>query len=80
MSMTIELAPELEARIQILAAACGVGAEQYIVQVVEQAERDKRNAAARAVLASFLQGDAEEQRETWEAIQPGLQDSRLDLR
>ena len=80
MSIMIQLAPELEASIQTMAAAHGVAVDQYVAQLVEQAERSERNAAARAVLASFLEGDAEEQRETWEAIQPGLRDPRLDLR
>ena len=85
MTILLDLQPDVEKQLQTLAQAQGIAPAEYahtLFQraVAEQLRLRQRNAATVAVLDAFLQEDADEQRETWEALQTGLATSRQATR
>lgn len=78
--MTIQLTPELERRLAQEAERQGINADDYALRALDKQLEQDRRAAAIAVLRSFREGDAEEQRETGEYLIRALDEDRLSDR
>ena len=62
MTLTVDLAPELDSRLQALAEANGVSVAEYVARLVEQAILRKRNEAAITLLSSWIASCSHEAR------------------
>ncbi|HZO89893.1 MAG TPA: hypothetical protein VFB38_16305 [Chthonomonadaceae bacterium] len=81
MILTLDLDPKLESQLCEQAAAKGVELEAYVKELLKTAAQRERNQAAIAALRSWREeGDEEEQRETFEALKRGLNESRRGYR
>jgi hypothetical protein len=80
MSLTLELGPEMEARVREAAAREGVDADSYVMRLLEERVPAQRNLNAIEVLKSFYDGDEEEQRETFEVLRKALGEDRPSYR
>lgn len=73
MSLLIELAPDVESRLELEAADNGVQPSAYASRLIENGLRKGDPEKARALLRKWdEEGDEEEQRETFEALKKGL--------
>lgn len=77
MTLTVDLTPELETRLQELAQREGVPVERLTVQILERhlPARDKGEALS-ALLRSWVESDPQEQRETGEYLVRALDEDR----
>lgn len=76
--MTLTLPPDLERRVAEEAERQGLKADEYALQLLEKhfPPEDRRKALV-ALLQSWIdEGDEEEQRETFEALKQGLNETR----
>jgi len=78
--MTLQLTPDLERRVAQEAERQGVEVDEYALQLLEKALQQERNVGLIAALRSFREGDAEEQRETFEALKQGLNENHTSNR
>lgn len=78
MDVTVNLSPELARRLQSAAEKRGRPADAYVVQLLEQhLPRECRAAGLSALIQSWIDdGDAEEQRETFEFLVRALDEDR----
>ena len=76
--MTLTLTPDLERRLAREAERAGKPADEYALELLDnQLPAPTPNEGLIAVLRSFREeGDAEEQRETFEALKNGLNETR----
>lgn len=80
MAVSLELRPEVERDAAARAGAEGIPLPDFLADLIERSLQAERNAAARAVLESFMEGDEQEQQETWNALKTGLDADRLSDR
>lgn len=87
MTLTVDLAPELDSRLQALAEANGMSVAEYVARLVEQAILQKRNEAAITLLSSWLREDAaatpdenRQQQEAWEELKSALNEAHTSDR
>lgn len=79
--MTLTLTPDLERRLTQEAERQGVKPDEYALQLLDkQLEPEDRKTALADALRSFREGDAEEQRETFEALKQGLNENHTSDR
>ena len=76
MTLTLELKPETEKEILKLSANQGIQMSEVVESLLEKALLRERNAATIAVLNGFMEGDGDEQRETWLVLEKGMLESR----
>ena len=83
MTVTIDLKPDLEARLQEQARASELTLADYLVKLVEEAAGAARNQAAAALLATWDKEDATDdpaeidaRRAEWEALKVALNEAR----
>lgn len=76
--MTLTLPPDLEQRVAEEAGRQGIAADDYLLQAIQEKIEQDRRAEAIAALRSFREGDPEEQRETFEALKRGLNETRTE--
>lgn len=77
--MTLTLTPDLERRLAREAERAGKPADEYALELLDKQlpAKPRPNEGLIAVLRSFREeGDAEEQRETFEALKNGLNETR----
>ncbi len=77
--MTLTLTPDLERRLTREAERAGKPADEYALELLDKQlpAKPRPNEGLIAVLRSFREeGDAEEQRETFEALKNGLNETR----
>ena len=76
MTLLLELKPGLEEQINQLADAQGVPMSECVNSLLEKILLRERNEATISALDSFMEGDGEEQNDTWGALEKGLSESR----
>jgi hypothetical protein len=83
MTVTIDLKPELEARLQEQARARALTLDDYVAKLVEEAAGAAKNRAAMELLASWETEDATEdtaeleaRRADWEALKAAMNEGR----
>jgi plasmid stability protein len=80
MTLTLDLTPEEEERLRVLAARQGVAAEEYVLRAVKPLLSPEDRKEKVAALRSLLEDDEEEQRETGEYLLRALDEDRLSDR
>jgi hypothetical protein len=76
--MTIDLKPELEERLAQDAAREGIPPEEYAARALEENYDAARRKRIADLLDSFLEGDPQEQGETFEILRKGLNEAHPD--
>ena len=76
MTLLLELKPGLEVQIRQLAQEQGIQMTECVQSLLEKALLRERNEATISALDSFMEGDGEEQNDTWVALEKGLSESR----
>ena len=85
MTITLNLAPNIEKRVQTEAARQSLAVEDYLLQLVESTVPDEAAIARRDQMLILLRsvatiGDEEEQRETFEYLKAAVNEDRLSDR
>ena len=85
MTVTLDLPPEIEKRIQTEAARQSLGVEEYLLRLVERAVPDAEEAARRERALHLLRsvsniGDEQEQKETFDYLKTAVDADRLSER
>jgi predicted transcriptional regulator len=82
MSMTIDLPPEVEARVRQLAEVRGLAPSDYVRELVEESVRKERGADVASLLAAWDEEDRTEdpaelaaRQKEWEALQAAMNES-----
>jgi hypothetical protein len=85
MTVTLNLPPEIEKRVQTEAARQSLGVEEYLLRLVETAVPDEEEAARRERALHLLRsvsniGDEQEQKETFDYLKAAVDADRLSER
>ena len=80
MTITLELSPEEQQRLQELATQQGKKAEEVVLQAVKRVLPPQSVADRVAALRTLLDDDAQEQQETGEYLKRVLDEDRLSYR
>ena len=82
MTLTLELSPDLEQRLQLAAQSHGVTPGQYAIKLLDEtlSDADRRQRAIALIRSWREEGNAEEQRETMEFLIKALDEDRTSDR